>query len=129
MDAVAAVAAAAAASPPPPAIGKHCMARLSRIPASVNLDLLAPTAARARRVADACDLHVVNACGHQFEPQGATLVLLLRESHLSVHTYPEYRACYVDVFSCRVDFDHGRLEAVLRDVFETEGVEVTWVLR
>jgi S-adenosylmethionine decarboxylase proenzyme len=123
------MAAAAEPSPPPPAIGKHCMARLTRIPASVDLDRLAATATRARRVADACDLHVVNACGHQFEPQGATAVLVLRESHLSVHTYPEYRACYVDVFSCRVDFDHARLEAVLREVFETEGVDLTWVLR
>lgn len=37
---------------------------------------------------------------HKFDPQGVSLVLLLAESHLSVHTWPEAGCCYVDVFTC-----------------------------
>lgn len=42
-------------------------------------------------------LHVVS---HEFEPQGVSVVVLLAESHASVHTWPELGEAYVDVFSC-----------------------------
>lgn len=37
---------------------------------------------------------------HQFDPAGVSVVLMLSESHASVHTYPEYRACFLDIFTC-----------------------------
>lgn len=37
---------------------------------------------------------------HQFEPQGVTGVLLLAESHLSIHTWPEEGLVTVDIFTC-----------------------------
>jgi S-adenosylmethionine decarboxylase proenzyme len=37
---------------------------------------------------------------HQFDPMGVTVVLMLSESHASVHTYPEHRACFLDIFTC-----------------------------
>ena len=36
----------------------------------------------------------------QFEPQGVTGTVLLAESHLAIHTWPEYRYAAVDIFSC-----------------------------
>lgn len=35
-----------------------------------------------------------------FQPSGYTLVILLSESHASIHTYPEHGACFVDFFTC-----------------------------
>ena len=35
-----------------------------------------------------------------FPPDGYTLVMLLSESHASIHTYPEHNACFVDFFTC-----------------------------
>src|SRR5690348_2184630 len=35
-----------------------------------------------------------------FPPTGLTMVLLLSESHASIHTYPEHRACFIDLFTC-----------------------------
>jgi S-adenosylmethionine decarboxylase len=38
---------------------------------------------------------------HQFgDGQGVTGVLLLRESHISIHTWPEHRFAAVDAFMC-----------------------------
>ncbi len=37
---------------------------------------------------------------HLFEPQGATAVAILSESHLAVHTWPERDYVAVDVFTC-----------------------------
>ena len=37
---------------------------------------------------------------HQFEPQGLTGIILLAESHISVHTWPEKGEAAIDVFTC-----------------------------
>jgi S-adenosylmethionine decarboxylase len=36
----------------------------------------------------------------KFEPQGLSSVLIIAESHISVHTYPELEYCAVDIFTC-----------------------------
>ncbi|MDF2976714.1 MAG: putative S-adenosylmethionine decarboxylase [Actinomycetospora sp.] len=48
---------------------------------------------------------VLDVVAHRFEPQGATVVALLAESHASVHAYPEASAAFVDVFTCGVQAD------------------------
>ncbi len=52
------------------------------------------------RVVSKSGLHVISSSFHQFEPHGVSAIYLLSESHLSVHTWPEY--CYValDIFTC-----------------------------
>jgi len=37
---------------------------------------------------------------HQFQPFGVTGVVLLMESHISIHTWPEYNYAAIDVFGC-----------------------------
>ncbi|TFG58311.1 MAG: adenosylmethionine decarboxylase [Spirochaetales bacterium] len=37
---------------------------------------------------------------HQFEPAGVTGVILLSESHMSIHTWPEKNFAAVDIFTC-----------------------------
>ncbi|MDF2723697.1 MAG: S-adenosylmethionine decarboxylase, partial [Paenibacillus sp.] len=36
----------------------------------------------------------------QFEPQGATVLVLLSESHISIHTYPEKGFAALDCYTC-----------------------------
>ena len=42
---------------------------------------------------------------HKFSPQGISGVVVISESHLAVHTWPEYGYAAIDVFTCgdRVD--------------------------
>jgi len=47
------------------------------------------------------NLNVVSACSHQFEPQGATHILLLSESHFSIHTFPETERITIDLYCCK----------------------------
>jgi S-adenosylmethionine decarboxylase proenzyme len=56
-------------------------------------------------VAQDCGLNIVNACEHRFAPQGLTVILLLSQSHLAVHTWPEHRLMTVDLFVCQNSFD------------------------
>ncbi len=36
----------------------------------------------------------------RFSGDGYTMVVLLSESHASIHTYPEHGACFIDLFTC-----------------------------
>ena len=42
---------------------------------------------------------------HRFSPQGVSGVVVIAESHLSVHTWPEYGYAAVDVFTCGTKVD------------------------
>lgn len=37
---------------------------------------------------------------HKFNPQGITGVLLLAESHIAVHSWPEFNYLAIDIFTC-----------------------------
>lgn len=86
-------------------IGKHCIITLEDIE---NIEILYKVE-NIKPILDGiikdCELNVVNEAGHQFEPFGATYVYVLSESHLSIHTYPENAAAYMDIFCCSSSFD------------------------
>ena len=50
--------------------------------------------------AEACGATVLSVQARQFEPQGATVLVLLSESHLSIHTYPEKGFAAIDCYTC-----------------------------
>ncbi|GIP45520.1 S-adenosylmethionine decarboxylase proenzyme 2 [Paenibacillus sp. J45TS6] len=50
--------------------------------------------------AEACGATVLSVQSKQFEPQGATVLVLLSESHLSIHTYPERGFAAIDCYTC-----------------------------
>src|SRR4051812_10100989 len=66
---------------------------------------------RAAREGGATILHCYF---HPFAPCGLTGFILLAESHLSVHTWPEEKFAAFDVFSCG-DMDTDRIVQVLRE--------------
>jgi S-adenosylmethionine decarboxylase len=50
--------------------------------------------------AKACKATVVDVAFHEFTPFGVSGVVVIAESHLSIHTWPEYRYAAVDIFTC-----------------------------
>ena len=43
---------------------------------------------------------VIQTISKKFEPQGVTVLCLLSESHISIHTWPEHGRAAVDVYTC-----------------------------
>ncbi|MFC1917817.1 adenosylmethionine decarboxylase [Chloroflexota bacterium] len=50
--------------------------------------------------ANDCGATVLGDSFHPFEPQGVSGVVVIAESHLSIHTWPEYDYAAVDIFTC-----------------------------
>jgi S-adenosylmethionine decarboxylase proenzyme len=81
------------------------------------------------QIAEECDLLVVSRAFHQFEPVGVTGVLVLAESHFSVHTYPEKDAVYLDIFCCSEKFDPEHAGRVILRVMNASNAEWQVVIR
>jgi S-adenosylmethionine decarboxylase len=62
-----------------------------------NLDAVKGALIEAAKRAQAT---IVDVVFHEFNPFGISGVVVIAESHLSIHTWPEYRYCAVDIFSC-----------------------------
>jgi S-adenosylmethionine decarboxylase proenzyme len=75
-------------------------------------------------VVEVLKLTEVKRCFHQFEPHGVTGVILLAESHFSIHTYPEDDKLYFDLFCCK-KIDNVKYYAhIIQKAFKAE--EKTW---
>jgi S-adenosylmethionine decarboxylase len=58
---------------------------------------------------------ILNSCSYVFPGNGLTMVFLLSESHASIHTYPEYGACFVDLFTCGEKCSYEQFDLAMRD--------------
>lgn len=66
------------------------------------------------------NLHTVAIAEHQFHPIGYTIAYVLSESHFTIHTYPEYKSCYIDIFCCNDKFNAQRALKEIKETFKTE---------
>ena len=66
--------------------------------------------------ADNAGATVINSTFHYFSPYGVSGVVVIQESHLAIHTWPEYQYAAVDLFTCGdtvnpwISFDHLKKE-------------------
>src|SRR4030095_6087222 len=62
-------------------------------------------------------LTVVDEGFYKFSPHGFTCFLLLAESHASLHAWPEYGYCAIDLFTCAICMDMMPLLQRLKEAF------------
>jgi S-adenosylmethionine decarboxylase len=65
-------------------------------------------------------LTVVDEGFYKFSPHGFTCFLLLAESHASLHAWPEYGYCAIDLFTCALGKDLIPLLEHIKDAFGAE---------
>jgi len=94
--------------------GYHFVLELYDCPRPL-LDDLAVITAIIHRVTARAELTLLDEVCHRFEPQGATALALLAESHLSIHTWPEHGYAAADLFTCG---DRAKAEAACRFLVE-----------
>lgn len=67
---------------------------------------------------------------HQFEPWGVSGVVVLEESHITIHTWPENQYAAIDVFFCdQVNVRYEDLRAYLEQQLRPSHVEETRIER
>jgi S-adenosylmethionine decarboxylase len=52
------------------------------------------------QAAEECGAVIIEKVFHQFNPHGISGIIVIAESHLAIHTWPEYNYAAVDIFTC-----------------------------
>ncbi|WP_416666138.1 adenosylmethionine decarboxylase [Egbenema bharatensis] len=98
-------------------VGIHCILELYGCPSSLLDD---PFFVRKslQEAAKQAKSTLLNEVLHEFEPQGVTALVLLAESHISIHTWPEQGYAAVDVFTCGQHTEPEKACTYLADTFQ-----------
>ena len=80
-------------------LGRHLLVELEDCDADILNDIkkikkILITAAREAKAT------IIESRFHQFNPFGISGVVVIAESHLTIHTWPEHRYAAVDIFTC-----------------------------
>ena len=80
-------------------LGRHIVAEFFGCEGAA-IDDLARVEAWMLEAAAAIGATVVSSAFHRYAPQGVSGTLLIAESHLSIHTWPEYGYVAADIVTC-----------------------------
>jgi S-adenosylmethionine decarboxylase len=72
---------------------------------------------------------IVQKCFHAFSPHGLSGVIVIAESHIAIHTWPEHRAIAVDFFSCSQKLDVEAAINHIREAFGAIGCDIRKIER
>ncbi|RKX75018.1 MAG: adenosylmethionine decarboxylase [Spirochaetes bacterium] len=61
---------------------------------------------------------VIRSVFHNFTPQGVSGVVVIAESHICIHTWPEFRYAAVDIFTCGDKMDNYMALDLIRDILQ-----------
>jgi S-adenosylmethionine decarboxylase proenzyme len=102
------------------ASGQHLLAEYHNCDCTVLNDR--PTIEQLMKdAAVAAGAVIVNTVFHTFSPQGISGVVVIEESHLSIHTWPEYGYAAVDFFTCGECIPEQAYEILKKGLKATHG--------
>ena len=91
-----------------------------------NLEKIESALLEAANIAGAT---IIDSRFHKFSPQGVSGVVVIAESHLSIHTWPESGYAALDLFTCNPNMEIEKALEMLRRTFEPEEMAVCTILR
>ncbi len=68
---------------------------------------------------------IISSSFHQFEPQGISGVVIIAESHFTIHAWPEHNYAAVDIFTCGDNIDLDVAIAAMQKGFASKRVFVS----
>ena len=83
-----------------------------------------PTQKALLSAAEVCGSTIISYDFHQFSPHGVSGVILIAESHFSIHTWPEHNFVAVDIFSSGQKMKPEIAIKFLEEAFSAEQTDV-----
>ncbi len=75
------------------------------------------------KAAKIMNLSVVNTTIHEFSPIGISGVIVIKESHIAIHTWPEHNYVALDFFTCNKAFDLEEGIFWIQEQFKSKKIE------
>jgi S-adenosylmethionine decarboxylase len=102
-------------------VGRHVILELW---GCSNLNSVEVVEQALREIVDATETTLLDLRVYPFTPIGVTGVAIVSESHIMIHTWPEYGYAAVDVFTCGEQTSPDAAIPVIRHHFAPERVQV-----
>ncbi len=77
-----------------------------------------------RQAVEDCDATLLHIYLHEFDGGGVTGVAVLSESHISIHTWPEFEYAALDIFLCGTKDPYRALNAI-KEGFRAANMQIT----
>ncbi|MDP9333855.1 MAG: polyamine aminopropyltransferase [Actinomycetota bacterium] len=107
-------------------IGRHAVCEFW---GATHLDSIERAEHALRAAAVAGQVTLIDVFVHRFSPHGVSGVAVIAESHLAIHTWPEFGYVAADLFTCGQHVDMEAIIGVLRDSFEADQVDLRFLRR
>lgn len=109
-------------------LGRHILVEFYNCDSEIlgNHSLIEEFMCEAARISKAT---IVNSCFHTFNPWGVSGAVIIQESHLTIHTWPEYGYASVDLYTCGDTIDPWVGFAYLENVLHAEKSESVEIAR
>ena len=108
------------------AIGRHVILEMW---GCQNLESVETAERALREMVVALDVNLLDLRVYPFSPVGVTGIAIVSESHLVIHTWPEYGYAAVDLFTCGAVRDPQDAVNVLRRLFKPDRIGVMEINR
>lgn len=110
------------------ALGTHLLVELKDCDSEAikSLDKVRDTLVSAAKRAQAT---IVDVSFHEFSPFGISGMVVIAESHISIHTWPEYAYAALDIFTCGDQIDPEVVASHIIESFNCKNPSVTEVKR
>lgn len=99
-------------------VGRHLIVDIYNIINFKLLERVESLQPLMEKIVQDLELNVVGEVHKQFEPFGATLLYLLSESHLSLHSYVEERCLSIDLYVCNESVKFNDVLDIIYEFFE-----------
>ena len=109
-------------------LGRHLIVEYTDCDNSIlnNLELLEEYLNESVRKSGAT---IVKSNFHRYNPQGVSGVVVIAESHISIHTWPEYGYAAVDFFTCGESVDPYQAYLFMKKMLKAERADVSEIKR
>ena len=101
------------------ALGQHILVDLYECPSDLLNDAEMIEAA-LKEAASTAGATILNSMFHRFSPHGVTGVLVIKESHVAIHTWPEFGFAAVDLFTCGDNIDPRQVGDLLKELLRAK---------
>ncbi len=101
----------------PNIVGKQILIDVKNIDSDKlkTIDIIKPF---MEKMIEELKLNVVSECSHQLKkdniPYGATMIYLLAESHLSIHTFVDEGKITLDLFTCSLGVETEEIKSIIK---------------
>lgn len=76
-----------------------------------------------------CGASILGSVFHRFNPHGVSGVVVIAESHMAIHTWPEYGLAAVDLFTCGKGADPWQAQKFLAKGFDAQSISTKEIRR